>query len=252
MLVYTKHIYGTIESFYLCTHIPIKAFSYEGDLIHSTGYDKYFEELFNKNMILEKCKKSVLRDNLSLPIVETLCINGIKFTIFSICPKNINKGYYVLGPYVTSMDKHHEVVYKPGFCISHMLTLLHRIAGDMIPSNLKKVLFEPSYNLHVRKAIDYINSNYKRNITLDDISSYLNINKYYFCNIFKKQTGKTYSQFLNYVRINKSKNLLSQDDLSILDIALSVGFNNQNYYSMVFKKHTNKTPLEFRSELINK
>src|SRR5699024_6975480 len=81
------------------------------------------------------------------------------------------------------------------------------------------------------------------------VSEYLGINKSYFCSIFKNETGKTFTQFLNEKRIEKSKKLLREDNLSILDIALSVGFNNQNYYNIIFKRITNTTPLEYRKKV---
>ena len=52
----------------------------------------------------------------------------------------------------------------------------------------------------------------------------------------------------NYL-IEKSKNLLKNPNMSLLDVAVSVGFNSQNYYSSVFKKITNKTPLEYKQEI---
>ena len=80
----------------------------------------------------------------------------------------------------------------------------------------------------------------------------MNINKCYFCSIFKKETGSTFINYLNSYKIEKSKELLKNPNLSLLDIALSVGFNNQSYYSTVFKKITSKTPLEFREKFIQK
>ena len=58
----------------------------------------------------------------------------------------------------------------------------------------------------------------------------------------------TFSNFLNIIRIEKSKQYLSQNNDSILSIALAVGFNNHNYYTMKFKKLTGLTPLEFRQQ----
>lgn len=98
--------------------------------------------------------------------------------------------------------------------------------------------------------MDYIDARYNESITLEDISDYLKINRCYFCSIIKKETGKTFSQLLNEVRIEKSKELLLQENSSILDVALSVGFNNQNYYNMTFKRLTNMTPLEFRNSKV--
>ncbi len=110
-----------------------------------------------------------------------------------------------------------------------------------------------TYSFHIRKAIDYTKSHYKDPLNLKDMSDYLNLNKCYFCNLFKKETGKTYSQFLNEVRIEKSKQLLANTNLSILEVALTVGYNNQNYYNMAFKRITGTTPLKYRnnSELKN-
>ena len=60
----------------------------------------------------------------------------------------------------------------------------------------------------------------------------------------------TFSQFLNNLRIEKSKVLLKNTELSLLDIAVEVGFNNQSYFTMAFKKlNADKTPLEYRRNL---
>ena len=86
--------------------------------------------------------------------------------------------------------------------------------------------------------------------TLDDLCRHLNISKCYFCTLFKKETGKTCSEFINDFRIKRSKELLANNQLSILEVALSVGFNNQNYYTMIFKKQTGFTPLQYRKKVM--
>ncbi|WIV13403.1 AraC family transcriptional regulator [Proteiniborus sp. MB09-C3] len=111
----------------------------------------------------------------------------------------------------------------------------------------KKDMNKKIYSFHVKRAMDYTKNNYKTSLNLSNISKYLGLNKCYFCNLFKKETGKTYSQFLNEIRIEKSKDLLANTNLSILEIALSVGYNNQNYYNMSFKKITGLTPLKYRN-----
>jgi len=64
--------------------------------------------------------------------------------------------------------------------------------------------------------------------------------------MFKKETGQTFINYLNNYKIEKSKNLLENTNMTLLDISLEVGFNNQSYYSTIFKKYTNMTPLEYR------
>lgn len=102
------------------------------------------------------------------------------------------------------------------------------------------------YTYHIKKALDYIYQNYEKPLTLEDMAKYLGLNKCYFCKLFRMETGKTFSQFLNELRVKKSKELLLNTNLSILDVALAVGYNNQNYYNMSFKKLTGTTPLKYR------
>ncbi len=108
------------------------------------------------------------------------------------------------------------------------------------------------HNYHVIRAIDYIKKNYDKPRSLDGMSKYLGLNKSYFSHLFKKETGKTYSQFVNQIRVEKSKELIVSTNLSLLDIALSVGYNNQNYYNMAFKKITGLTPLRYRNKFTYK
>ncbi|MDU5263065.1 MAG: helix-turn-helix transcriptional regulator, partial [Clostridium celatum] len=84
----------------------------------------------------------------------------------------------------------------------------------------------------------------------DDICKELNVNKCYFCSVFKKEVGSTFINYLNNYKIEKSKELLKNPNISLLDVSLSVGYNNQSYFSTVFKKITSKTPLEFRDEYL--
>jgi len=104
------------------------------------------------------------------------------------------------------------------------------------------------HNFHINKAISYTYKYYTKPLTIEKMANCLGINKCYFCELFKKETGKTYSQFLNELRIEKSKELLKNTNMSILEIALTVGYNNQNYYCMAFKKITGTTPLQYRNQ----
>lgn len=68
----------------------------------------------------------------------------------------------------------------------------------------------------------------------------------YFSRVFKKEMGTTFNSFLNEVRIEKSKSLLRNNDLKMVDIALRVGFESQSYFTKVFKKLTGVSPLQYR------
>lgn len=99
----------------------------------------------------------------------------------------------------------------------------------------------------IRKAISYISQNYSQQLTLEDVAGHVHLNPSYFSSLFKQCTGSTFKEFLNIVRIEEGKHLLSNTDYSIIDIAVSLGFDNQSYFSKVFKKYTGLTPKQFRS-----
>lgn len=97
-----------------------------------------------------------------------------------------------------------------------------------------------------KKAIQYISKNYARTLTLDEVASHVNLNSAYFSSLFKQLTGSSFKEYLNMVRIEESKRLLANTNYSIIEIALAVGFDDQSYFSKIFKKHTGLTPKQYR------
>ena len=98
----------------------------------------------------------------------------------------------------------------------------------------------------IKKAIKYISKNFADPITLDDVANLVHLNPAYFSTIFKQSTGSSFKEYLNMVRVEESKRLLSNTDYSLIDIAIATGFENQSYFSKVFKKYTGLTPKQFR------
>ena len=68
----------------------------------------------------------------------------------------------------------------------------------------------------------------------------------YFSRVFKEETGEAFTAYLNRVRIDRSKELLRHKSIRLTDIALLVGFEDQSYYSKLFKKLEGISPLRFR------
>lgn len=242
-LTFNKKVSKTVESFYLATNMPIQALKLDGHSISSAGYNNRLSRLFDCSNVYERIKIQLPKDNEEFNITIS-CRNDIYFTAIPICPRNIYRGFFVLGPYSSRANHNMNIVYKPISIIPHLISFIPIIFTDC---GCKK--YHPTddiaYGLHVRKAVDYIDARYSDNITLSNVSDYLGINKSYFASIFKKETGKTFTQYLNQLRVKKSKKLLLENNSSILDVALAVGFNSQNYYNIMFKRITNKSPLEF-------
>ncbi|WFR57866.1 response regulator [Anaerocolumna sp. AGMB13025] len=100
----------------------------------------------------------------------------------------------------------------------------------------------------VSKAIRYIEENYRKDISLDDVSREVNINPYYFSKRFKEETGVNFIDYLTGIRINKAKELLEDPALSIKEICTMSGYSDPNYFSRIFKKIENITPSDYREK----
>ncbi|MCL1810433.1 MAG: AraC family transcriptional regulator [Clostridiales bacterium] len=98
----------------------------------------------------------------------------------------------------------------------------------------------------IAKAVSYILESYKDRISLKDIASTLHTSPSYLSMLFKQEMGFTITDYLNQVRIGRSRELLSEGNLSLLDIAVQSGFEDQSYFSKVFKKINGVTPKEYR------
>jgi AraC family transcriptional regulator of arabinose operon len=100
----------------------------------------------------------------------------------------------------------------------------------------------------VNLAKEYILNHYERNIGLRDICGYVFLSPSYFARIFKQETGQSPISFLIKTRIERAKELLAETEEKASDIALSVGFSNQQRFNETFKRLTGVTPLEYRKK----
>ncbi|WP_256478965.1 helix-turn-helix transcriptional regulator [Chroococcidiopsis sp. CCMEE 29] len=82
---------------------------------------------------------------------------------------------------------------------------------------------------------------------LAHLAKLVGMSQYYFCHLFKRSMGVTPYQYVLQQRIERSKQLLKQNELSIAEIALMCGFKNQSHLTTFFRKLTGITPKVFRS-----
>ncbi len=98
----------------------------------------------------------------------------------------------------------------------------------------------------VSKAKLYLQANYGKEISLDDVSREVNVSPYYFSKLFKEEAGVNFIEYLTGLRIEKAKQLLKDAGKSIKEISAEVGYVDPNYFSRIFKKQTGMTPREYR------
>ncbi len=98
----------------------------------------------------------------------------------------------------------------------------------------------------IQKAIRFINNNLENNITVDDIANEINVSKYYFIRLFKKQTDKTPYEYLLNRRLIYSKALLRETNYTVEYIATKCCFSSPSSFIRFFKSETGNTPNQYR------
>lgn len=98
----------------------------------------------------------------------------------------------------------------------------------------------------IQKANEYIEENYGRDISLNEIAEYVHLSSSYFSRLYKQVTKGNLVDFINSVRIKHAKKLLVTSNHDIDYIAFAVGFNTHNYFTTVFRRFESMTPSEYR------
>ncbi len=118
-----------------------------------------------------------------------------------------------------------------------------------ILSSFTQMVFLPKEAKHIdviQKVVAYINANYMNKISLNDIAKEGFLSSSYLSKLFKSEMKINLSTYINNVRVEKSKLLLLDETLSIMDVATMVGFEEQSYFSKVFRNNTGVSPGKFR------
>jgi len=101
-------------------------------------------------------------------------------------------------------------------------------------------------NLKIREVWRYMITNYQRNISLDEISQRVGMNRSFFCTFYKREKGQTFFSALNELRIESSCQMLRETNIPVADICFAVGFNDVPHFNRTFKKLKGETPNNYR------
>lgn len=96
------------------------------------------------------------------------------------------------------------------------------------------------------QAKAYMESNFEKNISLEQVATDIGLSSYYFSKLFKEYFEVTFIDYLTQMRLDRAKELLVNTNYSLKEIALSTGYKDPNYFSRVFKKEINQTPSAYR------
>ena len=115
---------------------------------------------------------------------------------------------------------------------------MHRAMGEERSNTTKNV---------IQEARQYIQENFRDpDLSVEKICRHLHMSPAYFSTVFKKETGQAYTAYLTQVRLDKAVELLNKTDDKTYVIAAKVGYQEQNYFSYVFKKRFGISPTKYR------
>ncbi|AXG69136.1 bifunctional transcriptional activator/DNA repair enzyme AdaA [Kordia sp. SMS9] len=154
----------------------------------------------------------------------------------------------IVGPKIEKLPKYEG--FKRIIKLLEILDML-AVAEDYELLNVDGFAFEtqPQDSVKIDTIFKYINSNFQRHISLDEIADEVNMTVPAFCRYFKKVTGKTFTKLVNEYRVVFATKLLLESQNSITEICYESGFNNFSHFNKLFKEITGKSASKYRSEM---
>ncbi|MBR3949774.1 MAG: helix-turn-helix transcriptional regulator [Oscillospiraceae bacterium] len=135
---------------------------------------------------------------------------------------------------------------QPGYeaiCQAYMEILILRL---MRSTSFAVTGASPKVSHQCATIRHYIDTHYKENLTLDLLADYAHVNKYYLAHAFKEEYGLSPINYLISRRIEESKYLLRETDMSLSQIARILGFSSPSYFSQSFRRVEGMAPMEYR------
>ena len=119
----------------------------------------------------------------------------------------------------------------------------HYKKTDISPNEYNRIMLNTERS---NSVIMYINSHYNEKLTLSHLAIVNHVSKYYLCHFFKEITGFTVQEYINSIRVEKSKVLLKSTTMGIGEVASNVGYDDVNYFCRIFKKNTTLSPGQYK------
>ena len=147
-------------------------------------------------------------------------------------------------------------IYFDGFDKFSTDNIINNKINEILPNLFNCILTElfetmkyPTNNINVLNALKYINDNITSSISLKDISNAIHLSREHTARIFKKEIGLTVTEYINKQKVILAKDMLTSNELSLQDIANTLGYENYGYFNKVFKSHFGISPITMKLEL---
>lgn len=177
---------------------------------------------------------------------DGICANTMFNLIYpdnTVCTVHINKPYEFerhIKELIQTANKNDVTGY------TDISLRLHSLINTVCSSALERISDLKLSDNDIALALDFIENNYSKQITIDDMIADIHISKYHFIRLFRQIMGITPYQYLTNYRINTSKMLLHSTDKTVSQISEICGFLDTSNFITHFKKHTGQKPMQYR------
>jgi len=220
---YLPHLWRNDPSYYEeenTEQVKTIVTKFTGDFLGSDFFDR--SEFYGINKLLNACKF------------------GLSFG--KKISKTLQKDLLEL-PKLSSTEQHIKLL-----SILHKLSLIEdKDRVVLSSSDMRQSKTESSERIDT--VLKYISDNYATSIALDDIAGVACMTTNSFCRFFKKMTNKSFTQFLNEIRIKNASRILVQENIPVSEVCYIVGFNSITNFNKQFKQIMGSTPKKFREAI---
>jgi len=255
----SNHMHDEYEFFFLSEgegdffidnkHSPISA----GDLVfikknipHRTDYSstqphtRYLIELKEDKLV------HILKTFLSIDPEQFLKPD---FAIYSLTKKDQDEAVAIFDSIIYELQQKKDKYERfAELKLAELLVGIYRYSYDTSLNSFEGKTLRTDKDDMIASVLEYIHSNLTEDISLDSIASQFFINKSYLGRLFKEATNYTVSDYINIERVRTAKLYLLKTNYSIEKISQIVGFSYSSYFTRIFKKYTEVSPLQYRKK----
>jgi len=234
---------------------------------HDNPYCTYIKQTNEVHWRCLKCQRKAYEKCASDGSFAGICHAGVLEYTYPIIINGNTVGILGIGGYKS--DNGHEYISRISdeYCLDiGMLTATYQSLNPSVPnkeyldtlvapllSMLELLSYKQGLNIGVKKSLferilDYLNYNYTKKITVENICKKFYCSRSYVAHTFKREMGKSLPEYINSLRIESAKNMLKNSNMSIVEIASATGFEDRSYFSKCFTKETGMSPKQWRQK----